>query len=109
MNDDLDETNELLREGGLDRDSQILNMLDDPVNDDFESEKGEAIQILKTPNTKLPPNQKQNQQQMFWTPESSTDLTDAILIADHKSSPDLSKPIIILDSAAGIFGNETKD
>ena len=46
---------------------------------------------------------------MFWTPESSNDLTDAILIADHKSSPDLSKPIMILDSAAGIFGNETKD
>ena len=109
MNDDLDETNELLREGGLDRNSQILNMLDDPVNDDFDLEKGDAIQILKTPNTKQPLNQKQNQQQMFWTPESSNDLADAILIADHKSSPDQTKPIMILDSAAGIFGNETKD
>ena len=58
MNDDLDETNELLREGGLDRDSQILNMLDDPVNDDFDAGKGSAIQILKTPNTKQPFNKE---------------------------------------------------
>ena len=47
---------------------------------------------------------------MFWTPESSTDLTDAILVTDNKSSPDQTKPIMIIDSAAaGIFGNETKE
>ena len=62
MNDDLDdETNDLLREKLLDRDSQILNLLDDPVKDDFEIEKSEAIQILKTPNTKQPLKMKQNQ------------------------------------------------